>query len=192
MGKAIQQTQRGNTRSRGETGIAECALSEKKIRRPHLEIGIFPTSFSGRDPIVLPRPYRQSSLVKMTSLVRLDPADRLILLRRLDRFRKWESLDDRRFCRCCHKFISGRQIEVIDAAAQDETLRLACPTTDCPSNLEDWAYPNETAQSPDEWGRRVIRVVDRDGEKFIACGNSHAYSRRRLSPRPVFDSRTAV
>ncbi|PYK67642.1 MAG: hypothetical protein DME45_09820 [Verrucomicrobia bacterium] len=128
--------------------------------------------------------------MKMTSLVRLDPADRL--LRRLDRFRKWESLDDRRFCRCCHKFISGWQIEVIDAAAQDETLRLACPTTDCPSNLEDWVYPNETAQPPDTWGRRVIRVVDRDGEKFIACGNSHAYSRRRLAPRPVFDSRTAV
>jgi len=192
MGKAIQQTQRGNTRSRGETGIAECALGEKKIRRPHLEIGIFPISFSGRDPIVLPRPYRQSSLVKLTSLVRLDPADRLILLRRLDRFRKWQSLDDRRFCRCCHKFISGRQIQLIDATTQDEPLRVACPTTDCPSTIEDWVYPNEIAQPPDKWGRRVIRVVDRDGERFIVCGKSQAYSRRRLSHRFVFGSRTAA
>ena len=71
------------------------APSEKKIYPPHFEIGIFPISLSGRRPIVLPRLFRQSSLVKMTSPVRLDPADRLILLRRLDRFRKWQSLDDR-------------------------------------------------------------------------------------------------
>jgi hypothetical protein len=156
------------------------------------EIGIFPTSFSGRPPIVLPRAFRQSSLVKMTSSVRLDAADRLILLRRLDRFRKWESLDDRRFCRCCHKFISGRQIEVIDATAEDGTLRIVCPTTDCPSNVEDWVYANELAQPPDRWGRRVIRVVDQDGERFIVCGKSHTYSRRRLSQRLAFGSRTAA
>ena len=48
----------------------------------------------------------------------LDLSDHLILLRRLDPLRKWESLDDQRFCRCCHKFISGRQIEVIKGAPQ--------------------------------------------------------------------------
>jgi hypothetical protein len=168
-------------------------LREKKdlpIRVP--KIGIFPIRFSGRHPIVLLRPFRQGSLVKLSSPVRLDPSDRLILLRRLDRFRNWQSLDDRRFCRCCHKFISGRQIEVIDATAADEALRVACPTTDCPSNVEDWVYPNEIAQPPDKWGRRVIRVVDRDGERFIACGKSHAYSRRRRSQRFVFGSRTAA
>ena len=70
-------------------------------------------------------------------------------------------------------------------------MRIACPTADCPSNAEDWVYPNEIAQPPDKWGRRAIRVVDRDGERFIACGKSHAYSRRRLSQRFVFGSRTA-
>ena len=141
---------------------------------------------------MLQHPFRQSSLVKSTSPVRLSPADRLILLRRLDRFRKWLSLDDQRFCRCCHKFISGRQIEVIDATAQDESLHVSCPTTDCPSNVEDWVYPNEIAQPPDKWGRRVIRVVDRDGERFIGCGKPHSYSRRRLSQRFVFGSTTAA
>ena len=132
------------------------------------------------------------SPMKMASPVRLNPADRLILLRRLDRFRKWQSLDDRRFCRCCHKLISGRQIEVIDVSAPDEAWRLGCPTTHCPSNLEDWVYPNEIAQPPDKWGRRVIRVVDTNGERFIACGKSHVYSRRRRSQRFVFGSRTAA
>ena len=130
--------------------------------------------------------------VKMKSPVRLDPADRLILFRRLDRFRKWQSLDDRRFCRCCHKLISGRQIEVIDPTAQDEAMRLVCPTTDCPSNVEDWVYPNEIAQPPDKWGRRVIRVVDSDGERFVVCGKSHGSYRRRLSQRFAFGSRTAA
>lgn len=190
MGKATQQTQRGNTRGRGETGIAGCALGEKKIRRPRLEIGIFPISFSGRRPIVLPRPFRQSSRVKMTSPVRLDLADRLIVLRRLDRFRKWRSLDDQRFCRCCHKFISGRQIEVIEGS-KDEDFHLACPTTDCSSSMEDWVYPDEIVQPPDRW-RRVVRVVDKDGERFIVCVKSQAYSRRRLSQQVVFGSRTAA
>jgi hypothetical protein len=157
-----------------------------------IELGIFPISFSGRRPIVLPRPFRESSLMKMTSSVRLNAADHFVVLRRLDRFRKWQSLDDRRFCRCCHKLISGRQIEVVDASAKEEPLRLACPTTDCPSNVEDWVYPNEIAQPPDKWGRRVIRVVDRDGERFIVCGKPHSYSRRRLSQRFVFGSRTAA
>ena len=83
------------TRAPGKTGVPGRAPSEKKIYPPHFEIGIFPISLSGRRPIVLPRLFRQSSLVKMTSPVRLDPAERLILLRRADRFRKWQSLDDR-------------------------------------------------------------------------------------------------
>jgi hypothetical protein len=128
----------------------------------------------------------------MTLPVRFDPAARLILLRRLDRFREWQSLDDRRFCRRCHKFVSGRQIKVIEATAEDEPFGLACPTTACPSNVEDWVYPNEIAQPPDKWGRRVIRVVDKNGERFIVCGKSHRYSRRRLSQRFVFGSRTAA
>jgi hypothetical protein len=110
----------------------------------------------------------------------------------LDRLREWQSLDDRRFCRCCHKFISGRQIEVIDAIAPDEAWRLVCPTINCSSNIEDWVYPDEITQPPDKWGRRVIRVLDREGERFISCGKSQAYSRRRLSQRFVFGSRTAA
>ncbi|HKS31943.1 MAG TPA: hypothetical protein VJR28_06010 [Chthoniobacterales bacterium] len=128
----------------------------------------------------------------MAALVRLDPTDRLILLRRLDRFRKWQSLDDQRFCRCCHKLISGRQIEVIDTSPEDEVFRLACPTISCSSNIEDWVYPNEIARPPDKWGRRVLRVVDRNGERFIVCGKSHRYSQQRISQRFAVGSGTAA
>jgi len=88
--------------------------------------------------------------------------------------------------------ISGRQIEVIDASPEDEVFRLACPTINCSSDIEDWVYPNEIAQPTDKWGRRLIRVVDSDGERFIVCGKSHGYSRRRISQRFVFGSSTAA
>jgi len=189
MGKAVQQTQRETHEAAKKPGSRACAGRKENLPTA-LEIGIFPISFSGRRPIVLPRPFRQSSLVKMTSPVRLDPAERLILLRGPDRFRKWQSLDDRRFCRCCHKFISGRQIEVIEGT-KDEDFHLACPTTDCSSRMEDWVYPDEIAQ-PRDRRRRVVRVVDKDGERFIVCVKSQAYSRRRLSQQVVFGSRTAA
>jgi hypothetical protein len=130
--------------------------------------------------------------VKVTSPLRFALSDRLSLSRRLDSWRKWESLDDQRFCRCCHKFIRGRQIEVTKGMDAAEKLRLVCPTQDCSTTPRDWVYPNEVAQPPAAWGRRVIRVIDKSGESFIVCGKAHAYSRRRSSQRCDFDKTTAA
>src|SRR5438067_13144588 len=118
----------------------------------------------------------------------LDLCERLRLLRALDPLRKWESLDDQRFCRCCHKFISGRQIEVIPASGK--TLRLVCPTTDCSATVCDWVYPDEIRRPPDASRGRVLRVIDKSGESFIACEKS--YSGRRPSQRFGLGSRTAA
>jgi hypothetical protein len=101
--------------------------------------------------------------MKISPPLRFASSDRLIILRQLDSLRKWESLDDQRFCRGCHKFISGRQIDVIKGRTPDKQLRLVCPTDGCFSSAEDWAYPNEIATPPDGWGRRVIRVIDKAG-----------------------------
>lgn len=120
--------------------------------------------------------------------VHLDLCERLRLLRALDPLRRWESLDDQRFCRCCHKFISGRQIEV--SSTPGKPLRLICPTTDCSATVLDWVYPNEIAQPPHPRGRRVLRVIDKSGESFIAC--EKPYSRRRASQRFGPGSRTAA
>jgi hypothetical protein len=130
--------------------------------------------------------------MKMTSTVRLEPDDRLIILRRLDPSRKWESLDERRFCRCCNKFISGRQIEIPNGTTARKPTHLSCPTTNCPGKVEDWVYPNELAQPPDSWGHRAIRVIDKNGEKFIACGRSDGYSRRHRTQKLAFRSKTAA
>jgi hypothetical protein len=126
--------------------------------------------------------------MKTASPLRFDLAKPLALLRELDSARKWESLDDRRFCRGCHKFIIGRQIEVISAPG--EPLRLFCPTTNCSSTVGDWVHPNEIAQPPEASGRRVLRVIDKSGEKLVAC--EKPYSRRRRPPRFEIGSTTAA
>ena len=143
-----------------------------------IRIRILPTVLSGSYPIVSLRFLLQSSGMKISPPLRFAPADRLIILRQLDSLRKWESLDDQRFCRGCHKFIRGRQIEVIKGTRPNKQLRLVCPTDGCFSSTEDWAYPNEIANPPDGWGRRAIRVIDSNGERFIACGKRYGYSRR--------------
>jgi hypothetical protein len=66
-----------------------------------------------------------------------------------------------RFCRCCRKFIKGRQIEVL------HNDQLACPTQDCRATPDQWVYPNEIAQALDRSGRRVFRGVAKRAAKLI-------------------------
>jgi hypothetical protein len=73
----------------------------------------------------------------------LTPEDRLDILRAADTRRKWSSLDDRRICTRCNKFITGRQIEI--HRDQRGRFLLHCPTPDCVSTVEDWFYQGSAA-----------------------------------------------
>ena len=70
-------------------------------------------------------------------------ADKLHALQRLDQFREWRSLDDRRYCLVCGQIITGRQIQVAEGAGGNGPLRLSCPTERCHSIPMDWALPTE-------------------------------------------------
>jgi hypothetical protein len=73
--------------------------------------------------------------------VALSDADKLDALRRLDQFREWRSLDDKRFCLVCGKIITGRQIQVPSGTRGNGTQRLSCPTQRCNSIPMDWVLP---------------------------------------------------
>jgi hypothetical protein len=73
----------------------------------------------------------------------LPDADRLDALRRLDQFREWRSLDDRRFCLVCSRLITGRQIQVAGGTRGNGPLRLSCPTEGCDSIPMDWVLPTD-------------------------------------------------
>lgn len=64
--------------------------------------------------------------------------DRLDILRAADKRRKWSSLDARRFCTRCNRFIAGRQIEI--RRNQRGHFLLRCPTPNCASTVEEWFY----------------------------------------------------
>ena len=81
----------------------------------------------------------------MTALAPLELAekDKLEVLQRLDQFRTWRSLDEKRYCLACSKIITGEQIQVIGDARGTGPLRIICPTPDCHSIPMDWVLPTD-------------------------------------------------
>jgi hypothetical protein len=88
-----------------------------------------------------------------TMNVHLKPEDRLSILRAEDQFRRWNSLDDERFCILCERKFNGRQVEVRRFA--NDKHELHCPTEGCDSGPHQWVYPGTPLIShivdPDWW-----------------------------------------
>jgi hypothetical protein len=81
--------------------------------------------------------------VSVSPLNTLSDADKLDVLRRLDQFREWRSLDDKRFCLVCGKIINGWQIQVAGGTRGKGPLQLSCPTERCNSIPMDWVLPTD-------------------------------------------------
>jgi hypothetical protein len=79
----------------------------------------------------------------LTEPVTLSDMDKLDALRRLDQFRHWHSLDDKRFCLVCGKVITGLQIKVAGGTRGNGLLRVTCPTDQCNSIPMDWVLPTD-------------------------------------------------
>jgi hypothetical protein len=81
--------------------------------------------------------------VVLSSPIKLSEEEKLEALRRLDQFRPWHSLDDKRYCLVCGEIITGEQIEVAGGTRGDGPLRLSCPTECCQSIPMDWVLPTD-------------------------------------------------
>ena len=75
--------------------------------------------------------------------VTLSDEDKLEALRRLDQFRHWRSLDEKRYCLVCGRIITGRQIQIVGGTRGNGPLRLSCPTERCNSIPMDWVLPTD-------------------------------------------------
>ena len=84
-----------------------------------------------------------SRAVTLTTAIRLSDNEQLEMLRRLDQFRTWHSLDEKRYCLVCGKVITGRQIQVAGGIRGNGRLRLNCPTERCNSIPMDWVLPTD-------------------------------------------------
>ena len=84
-----------------------------------------------------------SKAVAPTTEVRLSENEQLEVLRLLDQFRTWRSLDEKRYCLVCGSIISGRQIQIAGGSRGNGSLRLSCPTNGCNSIPMDWVLPTD-------------------------------------------------
>ena len=79
----------------------------------------------------------------LLSPIELSGAEKLEMLQRLDRYRKWSSLDEKRYCLACGHIIDGHSILVVGGTRGTGALRLICPTERCHSIPMDWVIPND-------------------------------------------------
>jgi hypothetical protein len=80
---------------------------------------------------------------QLLSPIELSDSEKLELLRRLDRYRKWQSLDEKRYCLACGQIIEGHDILVVGGTRGTGPLRLICPTRNCHSIPMDWVIPTD-------------------------------------------------
>jgi hypothetical protein len=102
----------------------------------------------------------------LVSPIKLSDQEKLEILQRLDRFRQWHSLDEKRYCLACGEIIAGREIQVIGGTHGNGPLRIICPTENCKAIPMDWARPTDEVLikiAMVEAERRRLRLIIRAG-----------------------------
>jgi hypothetical protein len=80
-------------------------------------------------------------MIAASSQLQLSTEEKLNLLRQVDRWRPWSSLDDRRLCLGCGRLINGNDIEIMPSVEGGQ-VEVRCPTQGCQSIPLDWILPN--------------------------------------------------
>jgi hypothetical protein len=112
--------------------------------------------------------------VTLTTPTRLSDGEKLEVLRRLDQFRQWHSLDEKRYCLVCGKVISGQQIQVAGGTRGNGSLRLSCPTETCNSIPMDWVLPTDEILAKVEKMAEEERRASAPKPAVVTIGNGKA------------------
>ena len=128
-----------------------------------------------------------SGAVALTAPVRLSDNEHLEMLRRLDQFRAWHSLDEKRYCLVCDKLITGRQIHVAGVAHGNGPLQLNCPTEGCNSIPMDWVLPTDEILARAE--RTAAEERKASALKPVACANGNGKTVHAVRERDDLVSR---
>ncbi|HEU5235606.1 MAG TPA: hypothetical protein VFU37_00605 [Pyrinomonadaceae bacterium] len=122
------------------------------------------------------------------SSIKLCDAEKLNVLRRLDQFREWHSLDEKRYCLVCGEIITGREIRVINSTRRDAPVRIICPTEHCNAVPMEWVPPTEDVLikiAMVEAECRWFRLVMQAGRAVQSCQSGTASNTaRRTGSKP--------
>jgi hypothetical protein len=131
----------------------------------------------------------EEQVVAMTliSSAKLSDEEKLDILRRLDQFRQWHSLDEKRYCLACGEIITGREIELIGATCANGPLRITCPTKYCNSKPMEWVQPTDDVLikiAMVEFERGWLCQIIRAGRAMQSLRKKHTISRTRPGHDP--------
>jgi hypothetical protein len=124
----------------------------------------------------------------LVALIDLSDEEKLDVLRRLDQFRQWHFLDEKRYCLVCGEMITGREILVIGDTRGNAQLRLSCPTEYCNATPIEWVCPTEEVLikiAMMEAERRwlcLVRQAGRAMQSYQRKGTNNTISRTRPKP----------
>lgn len=135
-------------------------------KRSCIPVAKFPDRFTPRPPDCRAPGPALTLQHEMRKNFHLPPEEKLAALCAGDAFREWHSLDDERFCFCCERTVSGRQIEV---SGRRGHYRLHCPSPDCPASPREWIMPGDPYTSDKVW-RDWQRALEDDGGIFPRAG----------------------
>jgi hypothetical protein len=118
--------------------------------------------------------------VALSTPITLSDDQKLEVLRRLDQFRQWRSLDEKRYCLVCGKIITGREIQVAGGTRGNGPLRLNCPTHDCNSIPMDWVLPTKeilvkVEQLAVEASGKKAQTITNGTSKLVSEQKGHNY-----------------
>ena len=126
----------------------------------------------------------------LVSSIKLSHEEKLAILQRLDQFRHWHSLDEKRYCLVCGEIVAGRQIQVIMGTRGNRSLRVICPTKHCDAMPMEWVQPTDEvlitiamAEAERNWLRLITRV-GRAMQSHRRKTTSSTISRTRSKPPP--------
>ena len=119
--------------------------------------------------------------------IKLSDEQKLNILRRVDEFRQWHSLDEKRYCLVCGEMITGRQIQVVRDTRGNAQLRLSCPTGRCNATAMEWVCPTEEVLikiAMMEAERRWLCLVRQAGRTMQSYQRRTSNTISRTRPKP--------
>src|SRR5207249_11073430 len=124
----------------------------------------------------------------LVSSIKLSDEEKLAILQRLDQFRHWHSLDEKRYCLVCGEIITGRQIQVIMGIPANTSLRIICPTKYCDAMPMEWVHPTDDVLitiAMVEAERNWLRLITRAGRAVQSSQRKMTSSMiSRIRPKP--------
>jgi hypothetical protein len=119
----------------------------------------------------------------LASPIKLSDEEKLDVLQRLDQFRQWHFLDEKRYCLVCGEIITGREIQVIWGKRENRPLHIVCPTERCNAIPMEWVRPTDEVLikiAMAEAERRRIRRIIRAGRAMRSLPRRMGRTRHKL------------